>query len=71
VGRADQGRQPDRELKLGAVNPDLTVCWRKDVPTWWALAVFPRPGIFITVLGVNLLGNCLRDLDPKGELNLR
>jgi peptide/nickel transport system permease protein len=41
------------------------------VGAWW-IAVFPGLGIFITVLGLNLLGDWLRDLlDPKGELNLR
>jgi peptide/nickel transport system permease protein len=41
------------------------------VGAWW-IAVFPGVGIFITVLGLNLLGDWLRDLlDPKGELNLR
>jgi peptide/nickel transport system permease protein len=57
-----------------------------DIPTWggmlaegrsyvvgaWWIAVFPGLGIFLTVLGLNLLGDWLRDLfDPKGELNLR
>jgi peptide/nickel transport system permease protein len=37
---------------------------------WW-LAVFPGLGIFITVLGLNLLGDWLRDqYDPKKNLNL-
>lgn len=37
---------------------------------WW-LAVFPGLGIFITVLGLNLLGDWLRDqYDPKKTLNL-
>ncbi len=37
---------------------------------WW-LAVFPGLGIFITVLGLNLLGDWLRDqFDPKKNLNL-
>lgn len=37
---------------------------------WW-LAVFPGLGIFLTVLGLNLLGDWLRDqYDPKGSLNL-
>ena len=41
------------------------------VGAWW-IAVFPGLGIFLTVLGLNLLGDWLRDLfDPKGELNLR
>lgn len=38
---------------------------------WW-IAVFPGAGIFLTVLGLNLLGDWLRDLiDPKKTLNLR
>ena len=37
---------------------------------WW-LAVFPGLGIFITVLGLNYLGDWLRDqFDPKDDLNL-
>jgi peptide/nickel transport system permease protein len=37
---------------------------------WW-LAVFPGLGIFVTVLGLNLLGDWLRDqFDPKAGLNL-
>jgi len=37
---------------------------------WW-LAVFPGAGIFLTVLGLNLLGDWLRDqFDPKDDLNL-
>jgi peptide/nickel transport system permease protein len=37
---------------------------------WW-LAVFPGLGIFVTVLGLNLLGDWLRDqFDPKDDLNL-
>jgi peptide/nickel transport system permease protein len=37
---------------------------------WW-LAVLPGLGIFITVLGLNLLGDWLRDqFDPKDDLNL-
>ncbi|MCR4524613.1 ABC transporter permease [Bosea sp. 47.2.35] len=37
---------------------------------WW-LAVLPGLGIFLTVLGLNLLGDWLRDqLDPKAALNL-
>lgn len=37
---------------------------------WW-LAVLPGAGIFLTVLGLNLLGDWLRDqLDPKAALNL-
>lgn len=56
-----------------------------NVPTWggmlaegrsyitraWWLAVLPGLGIFFTVLGLNLLGDWLRDqLDPKAALNL-
>jgi peptide/nickel transport system permease protein len=41
------------------------------VGAWW-IAVFPGLGIFLTVLGLNLIGDWLRDLfDPKGDLNLR
>ena len=37
---------------------------------WW-LAVLPGLGIFLTVLGLNLLGDWLRDqLDPRAALNL-
>ena len=37
---------------------------------WW-LAVLPGAGIFVTVLGLNLLGDWLRDrLDPQDGLNL-
>ena len=37
---------------------------------WW-LAVLPGLGIFLTVLGLNLLGDWMRDqLDPKAALNL-
>jgi peptide/nickel transport system permease protein len=57
-----------------------------EVPTWggmlaegrsyvagaWWIAVFPGLGIFLTVLGLNLLGDWARDLlDPKTTLNLR
>lgn len=38
---------------------------------WW-IAVFPGLAIFLTVLGLNLVGDWLRDLlDPKKSLNLR
>lgn len=38
---------------------------------WW-IAVFPGFAIFLTVLGLNLVGDWLRDLlDPKKALNLR
>ena len=41
------------------------------VEAWW-IAVFPGLGIVVTVLGLNLLGDWLRDqLDPKTTLNLR
>ena len=51
-----------------------------DIPTWgtmladgriyistaWWLALFPGLSIFVTVLGINLLGDALRDvLDPR------
>ncbi|WP_318387131.1 ABC transporter permease [Microbacterium maritypicum] len=37
---------------------------------WW-LAVFPGLGIFVTVLGLNLLGDWARDqFDPKPDINL-
>jgi peptide/nickel transport system permease protein len=37
---------------------------------WW-LAVFPGVGIFVTVLGLNLIGDALRDMfDPKSHLNV-
>jgi peptide/nickel transport system permease protein len=33
--------------------------------------VFPGLGIFVTVIGLNLLGDWLRDqFDPKADLNL-
>jgi peptide/nickel transport system permease protein len=38
---------------------------------WW-IAVFPGLGIFVTVLGLNLLGDWMRDIyDPKNHLNVR
>jgi peptide/nickel transport system permease protein len=41
------------------------------VGAWW-IAVFPGLGIFLTVLGLNLLGDWARDrLDPKSTLNIR
>jgi peptide/nickel transport system permease protein len=44
---------------------------RSYVTSAWWLAVFPGLGIFITVLGLNLLGDWLRDqFDPKEDLNL-
>ena len=37
---------------------------------WW-LAVIPGLGIFFTVLGLNLIGDALRDqYDPKSHLNI-
>ena len=57
-----------------------------EVPTWggmlaegrsyvtdaWWIAVFPGMCIFLTVLGLNLLGDWLHDAyDPKHHLNLR
>jgi len=45
---------------------------RTYVTTAWWVAVFPGLGIFVTVLGLNLLGDWLRDtFDPKETLNLR
>ena len=39
---------------------------RAYISTAWWLALFPGASIFITVLGINLLGDALRDiLDPK------
>lgn len=44
---------------------------RSYVTSAWWLAVFPGLGIFVTVLGLNLLGDWLRDqFDPKDDLNL-
>lgn len=44
---------------------------RSYVTSAWWLAVFPGLGIFVTVLGLNLLGDWLRDqFDPKEDLNL-
>ena len=63
---------------LGLGVPPTTPTWggmladarSYDTSAWW-LAVFPGLGIFITVLGLNLLGDWLRDqLDPRDELNL-
>ena len=57
-----------------------------EIPTWggmlaegrsyvteaWWIAVFPGLSIFLTVLGLNLLGDWLHDAyDPKKDLNLR
>lgn len=58
---------------LGLGVPPGTATWggmlaesRSYVTRAWWLAVFPGAGIFITVLGLNLLGDWLRDvLDPK------
>jgi peptide/nickel transport system permease protein len=39
---------------------------RSHISTSWWLALFPGLAIFITVLGINLLGDGLRDiLDPR------
>jgi len=39
---------------------------RAYISTAWWLALFPGASIFVTVLGINLLGDALRDiLDPK------
>jgi peptide/nickel transport system permease protein len=41
------------------------------VEAWW-IAVFPGLGIVVTVLGLNLLGDWMRDrFDPKNMLKLR
>lgn len=63
---------------LGLGVPVSTPTWggmlsdgRSYVTRAWWLAVFPGLGIFITVLGLNYLGDWLRDqFDPKDELNL-
>jgi peptide/nickel transport system permease protein len=45
---------------------------RSYVTSAWWIAVFPGLAIFLTVLGLNLLGDWCRDLlDPKKSLNLR
>jgi peptide/nickel transport system permease protein len=63
---------------LGLGVPPTTPTWggmladarAYDTSAWW-LAVFPGLGIFLTVMGLNLLGDWLRDqLDPKDEMNL-
>lgn len=63
---------------LGLGVPPSTPSWggmlaegRSYVTRAWWLAVFPGLGIFATVLGLNLVGDWLRDqLDPKANLNL-
>jgi peptide/nickel transport system permease protein len=63
---------------LGLGVPPGTATWggmladgRSYITRAWWLAVFPGVGIFITVIGLNLLGDWLRDqLDPKTDLNL-
>lgn len=63
---------------LGLGVPPETPTWggmladgRSYITRAWWLAVFPGLGIFITVLGLNYLGDWLRDqLDPKDDLNL-
>jgi peptide/nickel transport system permease protein len=63
---------------LGLGVPPGTATWggmladgRSYITRAWWLAVFPGLGIFITVIGLNLLGDWLRDLfDPKADLNL-
>ena len=41
---------------------------RNYLPTWWWYSAFPGLGIYLTVLGFNLLGDGLRDvLDPKSR----
>ena len=63
---------------LGLGVPPGTATWggmladgRSYITRAWWLAVFPGLGIFVTVIGLNLLGDCLRDqFDPKDDLNL-
>ena len=63
---------------LGLGVPPETPTWggmladgRSYITRAWWLAVFPGLGIFITVLGLNYLGDWLRDqFDPKDDLNL-
>jgi len=63
---------------LGLGVPPGTATWggmladgRSYITRAWWLAVFPGLGIFVTVIGLNLLGDWLRDLfDPKADLNL-
>jgi len=58
-------------LGLGVQPPTPTWGWmladgRNYVATAWWLATFPGLAIMLTVLAVNLLGDCLRDtLDPR------
>jgi len=41
---------------------------RNYLPTWWWYSTFPGLGIYLTVLGFNLLGDGLRDIfDPKSR----
>ncbi|HTO11214.1 MAG TPA: ABC transporter permease subunit [Candidatus Binatia bacterium] len=41
---------------------------RNYLPTWWWYSAFPGLGIYLTVLGFNLVGDGLRDLlDPKSR----
>jgi peptide/nickel transport system permease protein len=63
---------------LGLGVPPGTASWggmlaegRSYITSAWWLAVLPGLGIFVTVLGLNLLGDWLRDqFDPKSSLNL-
>lgn len=63
---------------LGLGVPPETPTWggmladgRSYITRAWWLAVFPGLGIFLTVLGLNYLGDWLRDqFDPKDDLNL-
>lgn len=63
---------------LGLGVPPGTPTWggmlaegRSYITSAWWLAVFPGLGIFVTVLGLNLMGDWLRDqFDPKDDLNL-
>jgi peptide/nickel transport system permease protein len=64
---------------LGLGVPPSVVTWggmlaegRSYITQAWWIAVFPGLGIFVTVLGLNLLGDWLRDqFDPKRGLDLR
>lgn len=63
---------------LGLGVPPGTPTWgamlaegRSYVTSAWWLAVFPGAGIFLTVLGLNLLGDWLQDqLDPKDDVGV-
>lgn len=63
---------------LGLGVPSSVVTWggmlaegRSYITHAWWIAVLPGAGIFVTVLGLNLLGDWLRDrLDPKQGMSL-